>query len=213
MDTKETRQRVKKFVDHLLSNPSIKNEPLIIGEGLILNFIVQNIDHLKATFKTPDFFPELQWNEVFQLILSDLYERIINSEYPVIKEFIKNADFDFLSKISDGTAYANNFHQQKISVFVESIFKNKDVRYNFNSVINIFRYNVLEKYINEIFNRRGSLYNELVRVQKIYLEADEYINFLKILLLIRNSAFMKVPINPKTPDNRISLKEFHGIVK
>ena len=207
MNTNETKKRVRDFVDHLLSNPSIKSEPLIIGEGLILNFIVQNISHLKATFKTPNFFPDLQWNEVFQLILADLYERIIKTEYPVINEFIKKAEFDFLSKITDSSGFANDFHQQKISDFVQSIFKNKDVRYNFNSVINIFKYEVLEKYINEIFNRRGSLYNELVRVQKIYLEADEYINFLKMLLLVRNSAFMKISINPKTPDNIISLKD------
>ena len=207
MNENETKQRIRDFVDHLLSNPGIKSEPLIIGEGLILNFIVQNMDHLKTTFKTPDFFPDLQWNEVLQLILADLYERIIKIEYPVINEFIQKADFHFLSKISGTAPFTNDFHQEKISAFVQSIFRNKDVRYNFNSVVNIFKYEVLEKYITEIFNRRGYLHNELVRVQKIYLEADEYINFLKMLLLIRNSAFMKVSINPEIPDNKICLKE------
>jgi hypothetical protein len=66
----------------------------------------------------------------------------------------------------------------------------------------------MERYIGQIFDRRDYLYNELVRVQKTYLEADEYINFLKILLLIRNSAFMKVSVSPGMPDKQINLSEY-----
>ena len=207
MNPQESKKRVKDFVDHLLSNPTIKNEPLLIGEGLILNFIIQNMGQLKATFRVPQFFPDLEWEQVLQLILADIYERIINTEFPVINEFVKNADFDFLNKITN-RSFPSALHQEKIKAFVDSIFKNKDVRYNFNSVINIFKYNILERYIGQIFDRREYLYNELVRVQKTYLEADEYINFLKILLLIRNSAFMKVPISPDMPDKQINFSEY-----
>ena len=88
MSDQETAQKIRDFVDHLFSNPNIKNEPPLIAEGLLLNFIVQNMSQLKGTFKSPQFFPDLGWNEVLQLILSDLYGRIVSSELPVINKFI-----------------------------------------------------------------------------------------------------------------------------
>lgn len=202
----ESKRKVKDFVDHLLSNPSIKNEPLLIGEGLLLNFIIQNMNTLKATFRSPRFFPNLEWEQVLQMILSDIYERIINTEFPVINEFVESADFDFLNKVTN-KSFPTDFHQEKIRAFVESIFKNKDVRYNFSSTINIIKHNVLERYIGQIFDRRDYLYNELVRVPKIFLECDEYINFMKILLILRNSAFMKVPVDPGSPEKKINIGE------
>lgn len=208
MADQNTKNKIKDFVDHLLGNPNIKNEPPLIAEGLLLNFVAQNSEQLKATFKTPNFFPNLKWEEVLALIITDLYERIVRTELPVINDFIKNADLKFLSKLTQPSAYPNDFHQQKLSAFVDSIFKNKDVRYQFHSAVNIFKYKVLEKYLNEIFKRRDYLYNELVRVQKTYLEADEYVNFLKILLIIRNAAFMKIAIDKSNQDRKGSLKDF-----
>ncbi len=130
--------KVRDFLDHLLSNSSIKNEPLIIGEGLLLNFIMQNVDQLKMTFKSPQFFPDLEWQQVLQLILTDIYERIMHIEFPVINKFVQNADFDFINKITN-QSYASTFHQEKMGDFVQSIFKNKDARFRFDSVIIIFK--------------------------------------------------------------------------
>lgn len=74
MATEEDIQKIKDFVDHMIGLPNIKNEPMLIAEGLILNFIVQNTDQLKATFKTPQFFliliGRLLYNFLFQIFLN-----------------------------------------------------------------------------------------------------------------------------------------------
>ena len=191
-------QKINDFIAHLLSLPNIKNEPPLIGEGLILNFIVQNMSQLQATFKTDQFFPNLEWNDVLQVLLSKLYERIANDTLPIFESFIKKTDFDSLNKVYDGATLPNEFHKEKLLQFIHTIFKNKDVRYNMSSALNMFQFDIIEKYLTEIFNRRDSLYNELVRVQKTYLECDEYIIFMKILLIIKNASFMKIPINPNS---------------
>lgn len=207
MADQENIQQVSNFIDHLLNNPNIKNEPLMISEGLILNFIVQNQEQLKATFKSSQFFPHLDWKDVLQLIVSNLYERVIGTINPVMVEFLESTDFSILSKNSDSQQFPTQFHRERLNTFLKSLVKNKDVRYHLNSVINIFTYNIIEKYLNEIFNRRGYLYNELVRVQKTYLECDEYIVFLKSLLLIKNAVFMKIPINPKVEEKKYNIND------
>lgn len=201
------RNKANDFVDHLLSNPGIKSEPLLIGEGMIMNFIVQNLPQLKVTFKNSQFFPHLEWNQVLELIFDNLYGRVSGIVLPVINQFINNADFSFLDKMSHSGTIADSFRREKFHEFVQMIFKNRDSRFNMNSTINIFSNEVVEKYTGEIFKRRDFLYNELVRVQKTNIDCDAYITFLKIMLLIKNIVFLRLQINPSNPDSRVCIND------
>jgi hypothetical protein len=199
--------KINDFVDHLLSNPGIKSEPLLIGEGMIMNFLVQNLPQLKVTFKNSQFFPHLEWNQVLELIFENLYGRVSGVVLPVINKFIDNTDFSFLDRLSGTGTIADKFRREKLHEFVQMIFRNRDSRFNMNSTINIFNYDVMEKYAGEIFKRRDFLYNELVRVQKTNIDAAEYIVFLKIMLLIKNTVFLKLPLNPANPDAKLSIND------
>lgn len=199
--------KINDFVDHLLSNPGIKSEPLLIGEGMIMNFLVQNLPQLKVTFKNSQFFPHLEWNQVLELIFENLYGRVSGVVLPVINQFIDNSDFSFLNKLSGEGTIADKFRREKLHEFVQMIFRNRDSRFNMNSTINIFNYDIMEKYTGEIFKRRDFLYNELVRVQKTNIDAAEYIVFLKIMLLIKNTVFMKLPLNPSNPDTKLCIND------
>ncbi len=199
--------KVRGFVDHLLENPNIKCEPLIIGEGLIMNFLVQNLEQLKVTFSTPQFFPHLEWNQVLAMIFDDLYSRVSGIVLPVINEFIDRADFNFFDSLSSAGSVSDKFYREKLHDYVQLIFKNKDARYNMNSVINIFEHDVIEKYVTEIFARRDYLYNELVRVQRTNLDSGDYIVFLKVLLLIKNIVHVKIPINPENTRIKLNISD------
>ncbi len=199
--------KVNDFVDHLLSNPGIKSEPLLIGEGMIMNFLVQNLPQLKVTFKNSQFFPHLEWNQVLELIFDNIYGRVSGIVLPVINQFIDNGDFKFLDKLSNTGSIADKFRREKLHEFVQMIFKNRDSRFNMNSTINIFSYEIIEKYTGEIFKRRDFLHNELVRVQKTNIDSNEYIVFLKIMLLIKNIVFMRLQINPSNPESKLCLAD------
>jgi len=199
--------KVNDFVDHLLSNPGIKSEPLLIGEGMIMNFLVQNLPQLKVTFKNSQFFPHLEWNQVLELIFENLYGRVSGTVLPVINQFVDNADFSFLDKLGNSGTIADKFRREKLHEFVTMMFRNRDSRFNMNSTINIFNYEILERYIGEIFKRRDFLHNELVRVQKTNIDSAEYIVFLKIMLLIKNIVYMRLPLNPLNPDAKMNMNE------
>ncbi len=203
----EDRKRARDFVSHLFRNPNIKDEPPLIAEGLLLNFIVQNTEQLKLTFKTPQFFPHLSWNEVLQIIISDLYERISAEVLPLLTEFFENINYDVLNKLNAGSPLPRNFQKEKSIAFLRMIFKNRDVRYNLNSAVTMLNYEIIDKYVNEIFEQRGFLYNEIVRVQRTNLEVDEYIVFLKILMILRSAAFMKIDCQTIGTVKKIGLNE------
>jgi len=201
------KNKVNDFVDHLLSNPGIKSEPLLIGEGMIMNFLVQNLPQLKITFKNNQFFPHLEWSQVLELIFENLYGRVSGIVLPVINQFIDNADFSFLDKLYNGGTIADKFRREKLHEFVQMVFKNRDSRFNMNSTINVFNYSIPEKYIAEIFKRRDFLHNELVRVQKTNIGANEYVDFLKIMFLVKNIVFLRLQLNPSNPEAKLCMND------
>jgi len=206
MLSEEDIKKINDFVDHLIGLPNIKNEPMLIAEGLILNFLVQNTNQLKATFKTPQFFPHLEWNEVIQVLISNLFDRVSNEIVPVFSSFIENTDFTFLNKIDGpGRNIPQEYHQEQLSNFFSIIFQNKDVRFQLNSAYNIFKYSIVEKYFTEIFKRRESLFNELVRVQKINIECDEYINLIKLVFIIKTAAYIKIPYSSSGVNSKVNI--------
>lgn len=202
--------RVREFVNHLFSNPAIKSEPPLVGERLIINFIAKNSRELNATFKNPQFFPVLEWNEVLGLIFNDIYNRLYASELQHVNNFIDNSDLSFFDRLSDGGVVADAHRKTRLHEFVKTLFGDREVRYRINPVIEILRYNAVDRYAGAIFRRRDYIHNELVRVQKINLEATDYISLIKTVLLVRSVIHYKLTVNRNGIPSTITLSDEPG---
>ncbi|MBN1501353.1 MAG: hypothetical protein JW982_14430 [Spirochaetes bacterium] len=205
-------KKISEFVTHLLNNPNLNTEPPLIAEGVVINFIVQNITQLQSTLSSPQFFPDLPPKQVLNMILDDLKKRTVEYITPNIDNFIGSIDFTILSKDNPRQTFDNNFYAQSFKNFIITAFENKDVRYNFHSVYNIFSNNILEKYLNEAFKRRSPLFFELTRVAQKNYSFEEYVNYLKVLLIVRSAAYVKKPIEGMTEGN-VSIVDFLKIPK
>ena len=199
--------KVNDFVEHLLSSPGIKSEHLLAGEKKIVNFIAQNLPGLKITFSNSQFFPHLELNQVLELVSENLYSRVSGVVLPVINEFVNNADFTIMDKFSDTGTVSDKFRRERLHDFVQMIFSDRDSRFNMTGTFNIFKYSVIEKYMEEIFKRRDYLYHELTGVENLKIELSEYIILLKTMLLLRNKVYMNLPLDPLNPDEKISVKD------
>lgn len=202
------QEKIQDFVDHLFANPMVSSEPLPISEGLILSFLLKNKEQLSATFKTPRFFPSMSWDEVVGLIAQELARRVTLSLQEAFNDFVDNAELDLLNSES-GASLPLDFHKEKFHEFLPEMLSSRDARFFSNAVLNIFENDVVEKYLREIFNRRDFLYNELVRVQRTNLEYEEYIVFMKSMLLARNAVYMKIPLEEGKESSATSLNEIN----
>lgn len=207
MPIESDKARARDFIDHLFKNPNIGSEPVLIGEGLILNFISQNIENLKKTFKTQVFFPHLEWSDVLQILITELYDRVCVETLPILDKTIDLLDLPSISSVTGAGSLPSDFQVEKLKDFVHGIFMNRDVRFHMSAVVNIFKYDVIDRYIKEIFERRDSLYNELVRVQRTMLEVDEYIVLMKVLLLVKNAVQVKMPLSFMDAGKRLNLAD------
>lgn len=197
--------RIREFVDHLFANPGIKREPLITGERLIMNFIAKHTAELKETFRNPGFFPDLEWNEVIELICDDIYNRISAAELPYLNSFIDNASLSFFDRLSETGVVADMHRRTRLHEFVMMLFQERGARYWMKPVIAVFRHDAADRYISEIFRRRDYIHNELVRVQKINLEENDYIKLVKVMLLLRSVIYYRLSVSRSTGSVTLTL--------
>lgn len=203
----ENKEKMLQFIAHLLNNDNVKNEPILVGEQFIINFISKNLPVLRQTLNSPQFFPNLSIEDTLQLLLTTLRDKVLQETKPLLISHIEKIDFNALNSIENSEAIAKEFLKEKFIQYLDLVMTHKDVRHNLNCVLNIFQYDVAEKYISQIFERREFIFNELVKVQKNNLKLIEYTNYIKILLLIRSSAFIKIPFDIGSATKKLNFND------
>ncbi|MDA3899897.1 MAG: hypothetical protein PF637_05190 [Spirochaetes bacterium] len=201
------QEKISSFVSHLLSNPNVQSESALMAEQVVLNFINTNLEKLKVNFQSPQFFPGVPASQILQMIATDLRNRTVKEILPDIYSAIDSVDFTVLGNMFAGT-YNSDYYNQMIKGYIKEIINNREARLTFQAMFNIFKASALERYIGSSFSRHSPLYFELVRVQKNNLRTEEYVNYLKTLLLLRGAAFLKEELPPlsTTKVNIVSFK-------
>lgn len=199
--------RVREFVDFLLSNTCIKNEPLIISERHILNFIEKYPDRISEIISEPELLPDLKWDDFVFLIQDNIYNRISISVLPYLNKFLDNSDLSFFDRLSQSGVVSDIHRRTKLHDFVIMLLKNRDVRFRMNPVIEIFRNDAVDRYITAAFSKREYIYNELTRVEKIHPDANEYIKLIKVALLIRGIVHLKLNIDHSAGSANMTLAD------
>jgi len=183
------KKKIVEFVKHLVSNPNMKNEPPLIREGMIISFITANLRQFKQTLGSQRFFPHINSDRVIGEIILVLKQMSLHYLQPKLEDWLENSiNFAVIEDLYTALAY-------------------NEVRYNFNSVVNIFKYNVLDRYLPEIFQRRRFIYNEIKRVERFDLDYDEYIEYAKLIFLIKSSVFTKVPMSTDSGTKKANINE------
>ncbi len=202
------KQKILSFVNHLLSIPNIKSEPPVIREGLIISFITKNMSQIKETLISPDFFPKMKPDDALKVVFQVLKQRIVNAVMPEVEEWLnERVSFRLVQKVFPNQQITADDYKSMLLKFIQGLISFNDARYNFNSVINIFKYQVLERYISEIFERKGYIFNEIRRVEKTDLGAKEYIEYSKLVFLIKNIVYMRVPVTTNYGERSININE------
>lgn len=206
-------QKVNQFLNHLLMLPNIKQEPLVIAESIIVNFIKENYSKLSKTFNSPSFFPDVSPNEIIKALFNLLYQKVDKELKPFLNNIIeKEINFEFVKTINSSIKpdeFKNNF-----KTFITNIFTDINVRLNFKSIYYIFKTKAIDKYITKAIERKQAVYNELFRIQKIPLKKnEEIVNYLKLITLLSIGVYFKIPLSNSKPVNIIDFKTLENKIE
>ncbi len=178
-------EKAEKFIDHLLELPNIRIESPIGAESQILLFIKNNRSKLEASFKNPEFFPSIPPEQAIAFILQSLQKKVLENCIPFFLKIIDSQiDFSILNKVHKNRTFNIEAIKQSYKKVVEEMLQNSVCRVQFKPIYYIFEKKYLDRSLALIFERKAFTYNELVRVQKCFIELQDYISYLKMLLLL-----------------------------
>jgi len=209
----QSKDKMMDFIAHLMSNDNVRNEPILNAEQLIINFVSKNLAVLKQTLTSAQFFPDLSIEDTLQLLLSALRDKVLDETKPELYKYIETINFNALNSVEGSDTIAQEFLKEKFIQFLDVILTHKEVRHHSNCILNIFKYGIIEKYIKEIFTRREFIFNELVKVQKNNIEEEDYVNYLRTLMLIKNAAYIKVPFTGAAETKNLNITDIQKVPK
>lgn len=206
----ENNPKINQFLDHLLGLPAIKKDNPIGAEQQIITFIKTNLPKLEISFTKPEFFPDLPPKETIAYIIATLQKKVVEQSSNFFKKVINTEiDFSVLRKVRKRPVNEEQLKNKFIEL-IDEMISDPICRLQMKPVYYILELKYINKIIDLLFERKAFTYNELVRVQKCYIEANEYINYLKILLLLSqfpnySKENKKILINASTNEEKAQI--------
>ncbi len=202
--------RIEQFLNHLFELPVIKNDCPIGAEFQIIQFIKTNLPKLEVSFSKPEFFPDIPPKDAIANIIIVLQKRVIDKSFEFFKKIIdKEIDFSVLIKVRKRPVDEDKL-KSKLAELIKDMLSDQICRFQLKPVYYILEKKYINKVIDLLFERKAFTYNELVRVQKYYIESEDYINYLKILLLISQfpnypKENKKILLNASTNEEKVQI--------
>ena len=186
----QKEEKAKLFVTRLLSNPTLRTLNPLQKEEQILSFMKVNARQLLPTLSSSAFFPGESWPVIQGLLISKLKDLIDESLIPGIQRHLyEKIDIGFISLLRQ-----QNWPQEKtkeeLFTFIKKILSGDDGRKDFSGSYNAISHQIVDKYIESIFDAHSYVHFELTKVQRLKMNKDEIKNMIKISLLLRPAIYI-----------------------
>jgi hypothetical protein len=208
MFTQEQTNKMLAFINRLTQNPVFATETPIKIEENIYAFLIQNATALRSTFNSAAFFPGVGWNDV-QNLFSEVLTNMVNQNLqPHIKMALeKKTNYQFVNVLLGRQLPPNQF-QEQIQMFLGKIMNRIEIRRNLDSVLKIINYDVIDKYMQQIFRIKSYIAFEIRNVEKLKIPEEMIPHYIKIILVISLLSFYRADIDASsTLTQRLAVNE------
>ena len=161
------QEKAVAFVSRLLSNPALKPWTPLQREEQILQFLAANAAQLTPTLSSPAFFPGKPWNQIVPLLVEGLMAEVDKALIPDLDRIIDSTvDFAFVSHFTQQPFGADKVRMQ-LKEFVHMLVKKPEARRAFTGAHSALVHGAIDKYTDEIWNRKSYIHFELTKVQRL----------------------------------------------
>ncbi len=178
-------QKAQAFISRLLQNPALNGFSLLQQEEQIIQFLHGNAAQLAPTLSSRQFFPGKNWNQIFALLVNQLYNVINTRLYPDIQRLTtEKLNYTFFHLIED-----QGVDVQKVGklvyAFIERLLEKPEARRAFTGPYTAVVSGMVDRYLDEVFYRKTYIHFELTKVQRLRMGKDEVVNFVNLNLLLK----------------------------
>ncbi|MFP4564271.1 MAG: hypothetical protein ACLFRY_13285 [Spirochaetia bacterium] len=178
-------EKAQAFVRRLLTNPALKSLTPLQQEEQILLFLSKNGSQLFPTLSSANFFPGANWEQIWAALTGVLVEDINGRLFPALQTIIgEQIDFTFISFFRNGNVSGTEIRREVYS-FLIRILERPEVRRSFTGPFTALYYNVAERYLDQVFDRKEYAHFELTKVQRLDMGKGPIKNMINASLLLR----------------------------
>lgn len=187
----EDAAEIKKYTESLFSRYGGVSDPLIAGLSL-RRLLLSAGGRINKNFHLFTIYSHYSAEEVYSVIEQEISRLVSSSVLPGINRFIDDCDFRFYDAVSDEGSVAAEFIRERIySIFKKSLDSGKGAII-FNSTWNILRYEIVERYLKEIFTNDGEICRGLKKELPVNFTLKDSINFIQTIIIMRPSLYPEI---------------------
>jgi hypothetical protein len=175
------------FVSRLLANPALKPWTPLQREEQIIQFLQANANQLVPTLSSPQYFAGKSWNQIVALLVIALMEEVDKALMPDLERIIDSTiDFTYVNHLTQQGVMVDKVRLQ-VRKFVDGLMKKPETRRAFTGPHAAIAHGALDKYLDEIWNRKGYIHFEVTKVQRLRLSRAEVRSMIETTLLLKPS--------------------------
>jgi len=184
---------ISDFILKLISNPNFTGQPISMIEQQISNFVEQNKQQMSAVIASQKFYPGLAGDKATEKLIADIRTYISQTIVDKAKQVVPGAvDIPTLPD-SLGIGSGEMVLAQTLILY-EKIAAHKEARQMIDQYCILLDEHYIDRYIGAAFQEKGYMYNELFRVQKLNLDAQNMCEYIKLCAAVVPAAAIRIPI-------------------
>jgi hypothetical protein len=198
------------FIQRLTANPALKSFSLLQREEQIMQFLTVNARALYPTLSSPAFFTGKSWEEIWQVLITVLYESTNEDLLPELRSIISQIDMTFFTFLRNDTINHGAVNDFLNDMLVRGL-KNDQARRVLSGSINAVKYNIVKKFIAEIYRRKKYIHFELLKVERLKLGEKEIENMITTTMLLKPLIYLFTPqgtVMKNTANGHVFLSQF-----
>ena len=194
----EVAQRAKEIAHRFLNNSNLSSLPLLRKEEEIVTFVVKNRVSLEQVLKKEPAFAGMSYEEIEKAVLDAVQQVAIDEASRLVNDIFSMPDIDFTEfsgligvMTGDELTFRDDFRELFLQLVASRPFR----RFA-SGVLYGLRYGVIQRYMSYgVFNRKGRLYTELIRVDKLPVSTPPALSgYIGVLLLLKAFMMIRIPI-------------------
>lgn len=198
---------ISDFILKLISNPNFAGQPISMIEQQISNFVQQNKQQMSAVISSQKFYPGLTGEKATEALIADIRTYIQQTIIDKAKQVVPGSlDMSVPENMNIGSGeglLANTL------MLYEKIAAHKEARQMIDQYCVLLDERYIDRYIGACFEEKGYMHNELVRVQKLNLDAANLSEYIKLVAAIVPAMAMRISLPQAGPQpvNAFDLKD------
>ena len=185
-------EKAHAFVQHLFSNPSLRQYTPLQREQQIKQFLDMNSQALLPTLTSGGFFPGQDWQRIVGVLMASTRQKTDMLFTVDIRDLISHKiNFNFLKEFGVSTLNYDQVQEEMLGV-INSMLASPRARQLLSGCYVAALHSLFNRYLQISYNRQTYVHFEFTKVQKLTVALEHLLDMMRVILLLMPAVWIIV---------------------